>query len=183
MKKLMNNLKGKTENLDVKKITKVSSAGVLALLLLGGGSTFAYKMYDNAQDTKERQAQTTLIQNQAKAENVSLKSEDEIKNGVAQVIGTDASAITFEEIFLSDGISGKSGKGKDKGNRDFNSRNEVTRSIESTTTTSNDQSNTSTQVSTLPKYVYNVKATVNSMDYRFSVDATSGKVISSKVRN
>lgn len=181
MKKLVNNFKGKAEILDARKIAKVSSAGLLGLLLLGGGSAFAYKMYDNVQDSKERQAQTTLIRNQAQAENISLKSEDEIKNVVAQVIGTDISAVTFEEISLSDGISVKHGKSKESKSFDF--RNEISRNSESFVNSNSGQLTETNQVSTSSTYVYNIKATANSMKYRFSVDATSGKVIFSRVRN
>lgn len=171
MKNTMLNLKEKTTNLDVKKIVKVSSAGALALILLGGGSAFAYKMYDNSQESKERQAQTSLVQNQAKADNISLKSQDDIKKVVAQTIGTDVASVTFREISLSNGLSDKGKGGKGKNREDSNRENRNT-----------EINSTSVHTSATPKYVYNVQASANSMDYRFKVDAETGRIITSKVK-
>ncbi len=202
MNNFTENLKEKATGLNFKKIAKVSLISLASLGIVGGGAAFAYEKYENSQEAKARAAQTAIVQNQAKEANVTIKSEDEIKNIVSQTIGVDVANITFEEIYLTNGYGkdGRSGYGKERATRGTNSTNSnVSSSTDSssntnssttstdsnstdTTTNTTNNSTTTTNVAT-PKYVYKVDAVANSLEYDIYVDGETGKVLSTKVDN
>ena len=204
--------KGKMENMKntAKRFIKPVVISLSALLVLGGVGAFAYEKYEDSQKVKVRQAQTTIIANQANSQNISLKSEDEIKQIVASSLSIDQASITFEEIYLTNGYGdGKDGKkyriyhsngvvANQNNTQQTNttSNNQTTtqpssdatqNTIDQNTTantnnnTSNTTSSTSTMQTVTPVYTYKVKARANSLEYKLLIDAKDGKVLSTKV--
>lgn len=202
MNNFKENVKNKLEKVNFKKIIKISAFSLLGFGIAGGGAAYAYKTYDDAQEAKARQAQTTIIKNQASQNNINLKSEDEVKSAVSKVIGVDTTSITFDEIYLTD-VNEKS---KDSKKNKFSQEKYSNKTITNTTTkseetnsdsansdsanstenssekTSTSETNNTTTTSTT-KYIYKVKAQANSLDYVAYVDAENGEVISVRVKN
>ncbi len=200
MENFKENVKEKIVGLNFKKIAKVSLISLATLGIVGGGAGYAYKKYDDAQEAKARAAQTTILKNQAAQENISLKSESDVKNAISSSIGVDLANITFEEINLVNSSSKLGNTGVKGNNRGYNKENVANNTNVNTTTsstqtalTSTEQSstdttttstqNTQSAVTTTSKYFYAVELTANSLEYKAVVDAQTGKILSIKVDN
>lgn len=200
MENFKENVKEKIVGLNFKKIAKVSLISLATLGIVGGGAGYAYKKYDDAQEAKARAAQTTILKNQAAQENISLKSESDVKNAISSSIGVDLANITFEEINLVNSSSKLGNAGVKGNNRGYNKENVADNTNVNTTTSSaqtasssteqssTDTTTTSTQntqsaVTTTSKYFYAVELTANSLEYKAVVDAQTGKILSIKVDN
>lgn len=108
MNKTINNVKDTTSRLkekwkngSYKKILKRGGIVLVFLLIIGAGSAFALEKYELGQELKVRQAETKMIQAQAKLNNITLINEADVKTKVSEQIGVDASNITFDDISLS----------------------------------------------------------------------------------
>ncbi|HBT59549.1 MAG TPA: hypothetical protein DEA45_01845 [Acholeplasmataceae bacterium] len=94
-------IKGKLKNGDYKKISKRVGIVLVILIIVGAGAAFALEKYEETQDAKVKQAESNMIQAQAKLNNITLISENDAKVKVSEQIGIDISQITFDSISLS----------------------------------------------------------------------------------
>ncbi|MBF0715177.1 PepSY domain-containing protein [Gemelliphila palaticanis] len=206
----MNNLKESTKKLllgiNIKKIIKISLALVISMGIIGGGAALAYKYYENKQELKAKEAQSTILKNQAVKEKIDLKSEEEIKNIVSQTIGVDLKNIYFEEIYLVSGFYDKEFYHKNnkwykqrngldflqennqnttndiKKNNNLENQNEQDQlSSSNSNVDSNNQSTPSTNIE--QNYIYKIELEANSLDYDLFVNAKTGDVLSVRVDN
>ncbi|MDO4814043.1 MAG: hypothetical protein Q3988_03015 [Gemella sp.] len=163
---------------NIKKITKWSIVGLVTVSLVGGGVAAAYTYVDYRLDRQTAEAQTNLILKQAQGENITLKTPDEIKNIVAQTIGKDQGSIWFQEVELYNGqVAGGYG---DRYERDLDDRFDFDEDdrFERNYNFNNQVITTGTQ-----DYVYQVEAREKFMKYDLTIDAKTGKVLSSRVDN
>jgi hypothetical protein len=98
-------------------------AGLLVVLaVIGAGGK--YFVHQNKVEAKSRAeaARTTLLQNMAAKNNISLVSTDEVKSAVADALGTDPTQVTFKSVNLVAPSFGKDEKKidnhKDKHDKD-----------------------------------------------------------------
>lgn len=175
-----------------KKFIKPISIALGATLVLGGAGSFAYAKYENSQKLKEREAYSSILSNQASKDNVSLKSQDDVKKIVSESISVSQDSITFNEIYLTNkdkskkNKDGKKNSAKMSNNSQSNVNNNTDNNSSSTNNDSNsnsNNSNNSTNNSSTPtmNYYYKVKAEANGMKYDLIIDAKEGKVLDVKV--
>ena len=93
-------------------------ASILVLLaVVGAGGK--YMLHQNKVEAKNRAdaARTTLLQNLATQNNVTLASTDDVKNKVAQALGVDAAQVNFTSVNLISTEMGKQGGQDDQHER------------------------------------------------------------------
>ncbi len=100
VKDSVRNFKGKWKNGSYKKILKRGGIVLVILMIIGVGSAFTLEKYEESQELKVRQAETRMIQAQAKLNNITLISEADVKTKISEQIGVDVSNITFDNISL-----------------------------------------------------------------------------------
>jgi len=88
-------------------------AGILVVLAIfgAGGKYFIHQNKVEAK-TRAEEARTTLLQNMAAQNNITLKSTDEIKSTIAQALGADANQVTFQSVNLISPTFDKADKGE-----------------------------------------------------------------------
>lgn len=181
MSNLVNNFKNIVKGINKKRVFKIFITSILAVTIFGGGVSLAYKYYDNKQEQKARTAQTTILKNKAKEENVSIKSEEDIKNIVSSTIEIDKNSITFDEIYLSNGNDMHKFENKHQ-RREFNyPKQERTLGRDGVSTENTIENNDSNNKTTVSNYIYKVKAKANSLEYNLYIDATSGKILNTRI--
>ncbi|MDO4814045.1 MAG: hypothetical protein Q3988_03025 [Gemella sp.] len=175
MNKSVKILMRKLEEINLKRLAKVSAVTLVSLSLVGGSSAYADDIFED----KARAEQVNLLINQAKSENITLKNQDEIKKIVAESIGKDLNSIRFEKIELFDtyatdqaGVRYYNEDRYDDDN-DGDDRDYITLPSDS----SNNGNNQSKE------YIYKVDADVNFIEYKLTIDAKTGKVLTSRVDN
>lgn len=184
-------LKEKVNNFSVKKIAKTTGLTLIALALLGGGSAFAYKMYEEAEERKENAARSQLVKSQAQTENITLKTEDEVKEVVAKSIGTDKNSIYFEEVTLT---HNNFDRGRGERYRRWQALQQPISTTTAVSTTSVGEANeagsetpvtttatTSQSQISFRNYIYIVEAKYNGLNYEFLVDSVTGEILTSRV--
>ncbi|MCD2434534.1 hypothetical protein LQE88_00760 [Acidaminococcus sp. NSJ-142] len=89
---------------------KKGAGCVLALAVLcGAGKIAAHKARANAR-LQEGEARTTLLQSLAAQKNITLVSTDQVKEAVANTLGTDPSSVTFRSVQLEDKLPNPDGR-------------------------------------------------------------------------
>lgn len=140
--------------LNLKKYVKPILIAGAVLIPLGGAGAYAAGKYEQSQREKQRAAYSQIVTKQASNDNVTLKSEDDIKKIVSDNIGVDQANITFEEIYLTNEIRdfdddyyrGHGGHSKDRIVRNSQSSQSSSETANnSTVTNSSETANNSTQ--------------------------------------
>lgn len=91
---------------------KKGAGCVLALAVLcGAGKIAAHKARANAR-LQEGEARTTLLQSLAAQKNITLVSTDQVKEAVANTLGTDPSSVTFRSVQLEDKLPNRTAASK-----------------------------------------------------------------------
>lgn len=159
-----------------KKVLTVTTVGLVSLSLVGGGAAFAL---EDSFEQKARNEQITMLINQAKGENVTLKNLDEIKDIVAKEVSKDKNSIRFEKIELFDTYATGQGNVRyyDEDRYD-NDNDDDDRDYVSMPSESNNSNNNQGK-----EYIYKVEAEEGFMEYKLVIDAKTGKVLSSRVDN
>lgn len=75
---------------------------VLVLAVAGAGGKFALHRTRAAARMEEARARSSLLQNLAASENVTLLTTDAVKEKVAQALGTTPDAVNFRTVLLAD---------------------------------------------------------------------------------
>ncbi len=90
---------------------------VLVLAVAGAGGKFALHRVKGAARLQEAQARSSLLQNMAASQNITLLTTDAVKEKVAQALGTTPDAVNFRSVILADKGSKEfqGPKEKDKG--------------------------------------------------------------------
>ena len=172
-------------------------ASILILLaVVGAGGK--YFLHQNKVEARNRadEARTTLLQNLAAQNNVQLASTEDVKNKVAQALGTDAAQVKFTSVnlispeFTRDGGQGDKHERGDKhgveheredkhereekyGRGDKHEREEKA--------DRGDQQPQQLQRRSGAPLLYSVKCTKDNVNYKFLVGAQDGKILRSSV--
>ena len=176
--------KVKWKNGSYKKILKRGGIVLVILLIIGAGAAFALEKHEQGQETKVRQAETKMIQAQAKLNNITLISETDVKTKVSEQIGVDASNITFDNISLSYLEDNEANREHSFWNHEKDSKNhendvdkqEKNGSMVDTQNSDNSEEADSETNSMTP--VYKIECSANSVEYEAVMDAVSGSFYS-----
>lgn len=172
--------KEKWKNGSYKKIIKRGGIVLVILLIIGAGSAFALEKYEQGQETKVRQAETKMIQAQAKLNNITLISETDVKTKVSEQIGIDASNITFENISLSYLEDNEDNhehsfwnhkKDSKKHENDVDKQEKIGSMVD---TQISDDSEESDSERNAMAPVYKIECSANSVEYEAVMDAVTG---------
>lgn len=144
-------------------------AGLLIVLaIIGAGGK--YFVHQNKVEAKTRAvaARTTLLQNMAAQNNISLVSTDDVKNKVADALGKEVGQINFKNVNLVSPTLGKDGEKEDR----YKHKDKRTASLPVPP---------APPVEKQAPLFYSVKCRMDQVDYKFVVNAQNGKILRSEV--
>lgn len=165
----------KLEKINLKKLAATSAVTLISLSLAGGSSVYAVDIIENKFENKARTEQINLLINQAKGENIILKTQEEIKKIVSESIAKDLNSIRFEKIELFDTYA------TDQANIRY--YNEDRYDSDDDGDDVDYVSMPSEANSESKEYIYKIEAEEGFVEYELTIDAKTGKVLSSKVDN
>lgn len=172
-------------------------ASILILLaVVGAGGK--YFLHQNKVEAKNRadEARTTLLQNLAAQNNVQLASTEDVKNKVAQALGTDAAQVKFTSVnlispeFTRDGGQGDKHERGDKHGVEHEREDKHEREEKYGRGDKHEREEKSDRGDRQPQQLqrrsgapllYSVKCTKDNVNYKFLVGAQNGKILRSSV--
>ena len=178
-----------------RNLKKGASILILLAVVGAGGKYFLHQNKVEARNRADEDS-TTLLQNLAAQNNVQLASTEDVKNKVAQALGTDAAQVKFTSVnlispeFTRDGGQGDKHERGDKhgveheredkhereekyGRGDKHEREEKA--------DRGDQQPQQLQRRSGAPLLYSVKCTKDNVNYKFLVGAQNGKILRSSV--
>lgn len=200
----------KFQNIFTKKRLKQALILLVVAGIMGAGGS--YFLHQNKVQAKllEREARTQIILNMSKQDNINLISQDEAKDIAAQHINTTVDSLTFKNVYLEkydlkdndhDYKNKEHKKDRKKHNKKEHRRNEVdstthaTEPVKQPTTTPSAQpaqslGNAQQMLGRTPalqknistSYIYKVSCAQNKMNYKFTINAQTGKVLEVKTK-
>ena len=172
-------------------------ASILILLaVVGAGGK--YFLHQNKVEARNRadEASTTLLQNLAAQNNVQLASTEDVKNKVAQALGTDAAQVKFTSVnlispeFTRDGGQGDKHERGDKHGVEHEREDKHEREEKYGRGDKHEREEKSDRGDQQPQQLqrrsgapllYSVKCTKDNVNYIFLVGAQDGKILRSSV--
>lgn len=172
-------------------------ASILILLaVVGAGGK--YFLHQNKVEAKNRadEARTTLLQNLAAQNNVQLASTEDVKNKVAQALGTDAAQVKFTSVnlispeFTRDGGQGDKHERGDKHGVEHEREDKHEREEKYGRGDKHEREEKADRGDRQPQQLqrrsgapllYSVKCTKDNVNYIFLVGAQDGKILRSSV--
>jgi len=172
-------------------------ASILILLaVVGAGGK--YFLHQNTVEARNRadEARTTLLQNLAAQNNVQLASTEDVKNKVAQALGTDAAQVKFTSVnlispeFTRDGGQGDKHERGDKHGVEHEREDKHEREEKYGRGDKHEREEKSDRGDRQPQQLqrrsgtpllYSVKCTKDNVNYKFLVGAQNGKILRSSV--
>ncbi len=172
-------------------------ASILILLaVVGAGGK--YFLHQNKVEARNRadEARTTLLQNLAAQNNVQLASTEDVKNKVAQALGTDAAQVKFTSVnlispeFTRDGGQGDKHERGDKHGVEHEREDKHEREEKYGRGDKHEREEKSDRGDRQPQQLqrrsgtpllYSVKCTKDNVNYKFLVGAQNGKILRSSV--
>ena len=172
-------------------------ASILILLaVVGAGGK--YFLHQNKVEARNRadEARTTLLQNLAAQNNVQLASTEDVKNKVAQALGTDAAQVKFTSVnlispeFTRDGGQGDKHERGDKHGVEHEREDKHEREEKYGRGDKHEREEKSDRGDRQPQQLqrrsgapllYSVKCTKDNVNYIFLVGAQDGKILRSSV--
>ena len=172
-------------------------ASILILLaVVGAGGK--YFLHQNTVEARNRadEARTTLLQNLAAQNNVQLASMEDVKNKVAQALGTDAAQVKFTSVnlispeFTRDGGQGDKHERGDKHGVEHEREDKHEREEKYGRGDKHEREEKSDRGDRQPQQLqrrsgapllYSVKCTKDNVNYRLLVGALDGKILRSSV--
>lgn len=172
-------------------------ASILILLaVVGAGGK--YFLHQNKVEARNRadEARTTLLQNLAAQNNVQLASTEDVKNKVAQALGTDAAQVKFTSVnlispeFTRDGGQGDKHERGDKHGVEHEREDKHEREEKYGRGDKHEREEKADRGDRQPQQLqrrsgapllYSVKCTKDNVNYRFLVGAQDGKILRSSV--
>ena len=172
-------------------------ASILILLaVVGAGGK--YFLHQNKVEAKNRadEARTTLLQNLAAQNNVQLASTEDVKNKVAQALGTDAAQVKFTSVnlispeFTRDGGHGDKHERGDKHGVEHEREDKHEREEKYGRGDKHEREEKADRGDRQPQQLqrrsgapllYSVKCTKDNVNYIFLVGAQDGKILRSSV--
>ena len=170
-----------------KKIFKRVGIALVVLIIVGAGVAFALENYEETKEAKIKQAESNMIQAQAKLNNITLISENDAKVKVSEQIGIDISQITFDSINLSH-LEGRENNHEDsfwdheeefKNHDDDEDEHDKRYSKYESEEATSEQTIESKTNSMTP--VYKIECSANSVEYEAVIDAASGNLYSIEI--
>lgn len=155
--------------------SRLTKAGLLILLvcIIAGGAEYYYHQQKIAEHAQLTQARTAMLEAQADKNNLALLDEATIRSIAAQTICVDEAAVTFKEIELSD----KPHQHDDKGHK--KDKHQVP-APQDYAALSSAQATASAPVF---QPVYKVSCRANNLKYNLSIDAVTGDVLYSNIKD
>ena len=172
-------------------------ASILILLaVVGAGGK--YFLHQNKVEARNRadEARTTLLQNLAAQNNVQLASTEDVKNKVAQALGTDAAQVKFTSVnlispeFTRDGGHGDKHERGDKHGVEHEREDKHEREEKYGRGDKHEREEKADRGDRQPQQLqrrsgapllYSVKCTKDNVNYKFLVGAQDGKILRSSV--
>ena len=172
-------------------------ASILILLaVVGAGGK--YFLHQNTVEARNRadEARTTLLQNLAAQNNVQLASTEDVKNKVAQALGTDAAQVKFTSVnlispeFTRDGGQGDKHERGDKHGVEHEREDKHEREEKYGRGDKHEREEKADRGDRQPQQLqrrsgapllYSVKCTKDNVNYKFLVGAQNGKILRSSV--
>ena len=172
-------------------------ASILILLaVVGAGGK--YFLHQNKVEARNRadEASTTLLQNLAAQNNVQLASTEDVKNKVAQALGTDAAQVKFTSVnlispeFTGDGGQGDKHERGDKHGVEHEREDKHEREEKYGRGDKHEREEKADRGDRQPQQLqrrsgtpllYSVKCTKDNVNYKFLVGAQNGKILRSSV--
>ena len=172
-------------------------ASILILLaVVGAGGK--YFLHQNKVEARNRadEARTTLLQNLAAQNNVQLASTEDVKNKVAQALGTDAAQVKFTSVnlispeFTRDGGHGDKHERGDKHGVEHEREDKHEREEKYGRGDKHEREEKADRGDRQPQQLqrrsgapllYSVKCTKDNVNYIFLVGAQDGKILRSSV--
>ena len=172
-------------------------ASILILLaVVGAGGK--YFLHQNKVEARNRadEARTTLLQNLAAQNNVQLASTEDVKNKVAQALGTDAAQVKFTSVnlispeFTRDGGQGDKHERGDKHGVEHEREDKHEREEKYGRGDKHEREEKADRGDRQPQQLqrrsgapllYSVKCTKDNVNYKFLVGAQNGKILRSSV--
>ena len=172
-------------------------ASILILLaVVGAGGK--YFLHQNTVEARNRadEARTTLLQNLAAQNNVQLASTEDVKNKVAQALGTDAAQVKFTSVnlispeFTRDGGQGDKHERGDKHGVEHEREDKHEREEKYGRGDKHEREEKADRGDRQPQQLqrrsgapllYSVKCTKDNVNYIFLVGAQDGKILRSSV--
>ena len=172
-------------------------ASILILLaVVGAGGK--YFLHQNKVEARNRadEARTTLLQNLAAQNNVQLASTEDVKNKVAQALGTDAAQVKFTSVnlispeFTRDGGHGDKHERGDKHGVEHEREDKHEREEKYGRGDKHEREEKADRGDRQPQQLqrrsgapllYSVKCTKDNVNYKFLVGAQNGKILRSSV--
>lgn len=172
-------------------------ASILILLaVVGAGGK--YFLHQNKVEARNRadEASTTLLQNLAAQNNVQLASTEDVKNKVAQALGTDAAQVKFTSVnlispeFTRDGGQGDKHERGDKHGVEHEREDKHEREEKYGRGDKHEREEKADRGDRQPQQLqrrsgapllYSVKCTKDNVNYIFLVGAQDGKILRSSV--
>lgn len=172
-------------------------ASILILLaVVGAGGK--YFLHQNKVEARNRadEARTTLLQNLAAQNNVQLASTEDVKNKVAQALGTDAAQVKFTSVnlispeFTRDGGQGDKHERGDKHGVEHEREDKHEREEKYGRGDKHEREEKADRGDRQPQQLqrrsgapllYSVKCTKDNVNYIFLVGAQDGKILRSSV--
>lgn len=172
-------------------------ASILILLaVVGAGGK--YFLHQNKVEARNRadEARTTLLQNLAAQNNVQLASTEDVKNKVAQALGTDAAQVKFTSVnlispeFTRDGGQGDKHERGDKHGVEHEREDKHEREEKYGRGDKHEREEKADRGDRQPQQLqrrsgapllYSVKCTKDNVNYKFLVGAQDGKILRSSV--
>lgn len=179
---------------------KKAAAVVAVCAIIGGGTGWYMHQQKQERHTQALAAQTTMIEAQAKEKGINLIAEDQVAAITASAIGVDGSNIQYKHMNLAlaqkdkhdaygDDDKNEKEHGK-KHDKDKNEREDKERSVgtpaqavEAATGATQQKTETAQNTEAAFSPIYNVACQANNVKYQLKIDALTGAVLSSKVKN
>ena len=178
-----------------RNLKKGASILILLAVVGAGGKYFLHQNKVEARNRAE-EARTTLLQNLAAQNNVQLASTEDVKNKVAQALGTDAAQVKFTSVnlispeFTRDGGQGDKHERGDKHGVEHEREDKHEREEKYGRGDKHEREEKSDRGDRQPQQLqrrsgapllYSVKCTKDNVNYKFLVGAQNGKILRSSV--
>ena len=199
----------KMQNIFTKKRLKNALVLLVVAGIMGAGGS--YFVHQNKVQAKmlEREARSQIVMSMSQQERINLISQEEAKSIAAKNINTSLDSLTFKEVYLEKSDYKKnehsySNKEHKKDGKKHDRRAHTRDNIDGTTHATDRvehavatpsqptpqslnnlekaKTNSAMQLNTPTGYIYKVSCAKDKMNYKFTLDAQTGKVLEAKTK-
>ena len=179
---------------------KAVAAVAVVCAMIGGGASAYIHQQKETQHAQAIAAQTDMIEAQARQKGLALISDDQVADITAATIGVDGDKIQYNRVNLTlQGDKNKEKKHEDSDKHEKNKKHkpdsntkqlmkeapavqDAAAQAQATDADSGATAKTATAANEFTP-IYNVSCQANNVKYQLKIDAVTGTVLSSKVKN